>query len=130
MYPPGAPPPPGAHPPQPSSSQAVQTPGAQPEQPQTVNPSDTARKDDVAPAVERNGVEAVGASKKRSRATKAGEPRVKKAKMGVNGVDAVAAAPGAKEPEHETTTHAATGDGVEQQVTDDAGGEGGPDKSA
>ncbi|KAF8905214.1 hypothetical protein CPB84DRAFT_1771915, partial [Gymnopilus junonius] len=107
MYPPGVAPQPtpvpgGSAPPPPttsssSSSQSDQTSagGAHPEQPQTVNPSDTARTADEGAPSERNGADApAAAGKKRSRTTKIGEPKAKKAKAGtaVNGHDTSAAA--------------------------------------
>jgi len=78
MYPHQGPPPPGA--PQPTAS--APPAGQQEQQPTTVNPSDTARKPEDAHlgGTAPNGVEASTNGKKRSRTTKTGEPKAKKAK--------------------------------------------------
>ncbi|RXW19250.1 hypothetical protein EST38_g6592 [Candolleomyces aberdarensis] len=68
--PPHPPPPPGAPPP-------TGAPAPAPEQPQTVNPADTSKKDDVGDA---NGTEPVTNGKKRSRSSKNGEPKGKRNK--------------------------------------------------
>ncbi|KDR79930.1 hypothetical protein GALMADRAFT_242061 [Galerina marginata CBS 339.88] len=123
IYPPGAPPPPGA---QPSSAPVSQ---AASEQPQTVNPSDTGRKEEGASGAERNGVEAAGAGKKRSRTTKNGEPKAKKVKTAVNGtpVPAVVPPPAHVEKDKRETPQSGTGEGDDHDA-DGVSGDG--DKSA
>jgi len=63
---------------------AQQPAQGQVEQPQTINPADAARKPDdpSSPTVEQNGTGAAAAvNKKRSKTTKNGEPKAKKAKV-------------------------------------------------
>lgn len=107
-------------------------PAAQSEQPQTVNPSDTGRKPDdgasLVLAPERNGVEAAPAvGKKRTRTTKTGEPKAKKAKAGaaVNGHDTSAAATASTPPAASITPAAApvpVAPGVEEKKNSNATG--------